>query len=172
MFEAFNAADAPLAGLWPALVVLALLAGCAAWKLTGRKLAWWVPAGLVVIGLAAGVAPIWDQLRLRRMAASGVGLTVTRGPIDQTWHIVERRRDYSGSGTSAKYKTVVSEGFDIGQDRFSWVIGGCLSPASLCDLTASRVPLVKGMEAEVTWFADPAQQDERRIVRLRLQAPR
>jgi hypothetical protein len=64
------------------------------------------------------------------------------------------------------YKTTVSEGFDVGADRFSWVVGSCLSGAALCGLSRSKVKLERGTEVEVTWFADPAQRDERRVVRL------
>jgi hypothetical protein len=64
------------------------------------------------------------------------------------------------------YKTAISEGFDVGADRFSWVIGNCLSPASLCELARSTLALERGAEVEVTLFSDPALQGERRIVRL------
>lgn len=164
MIEAFNAQAIPLSGLWPGVATAVLLGGCALWRWSGRRLRWFVPAFIALFGVLAAAVPSWDQLRLRRMLQDGEGLTVTRGPIAQTWHIEERRRDWSK--TSISYKTVISEGFDIGDQRFSWVIGSCLSPASLCDLSRSKVALAKGMPVEVTWFADPAQQDEPRILRL------
>jgi len=165
MIEAFDGNSIPLASVWPGGAALALLAACLAWRLSGRKLAWYVPVVIVLIGGLAGVVPSWDQLRIRHMLASGEGLKVTRGTIDQTWHIVDRRRDYHSSIKNS-YKTVVSEGFDIGADRFSWVVGNCLSPASLCELARSKTALERGTQVEVTWCADPAQQGERRIVRL------
>jgi hypothetical protein len=165
MIEAFNGNSVPLAGVWPGVAALALLAACLAWRLSGRRLAWYVPAVIVLFGVFAGVVPSWDQLRIRNMLASGDGLQVTRGMVDQTWHLVDRRRDYNSSRRDA-YKTVTSEGFDVGADRFSWVVGNCLSPASLCELARSGIALERGAEVEVTWFADPAQQGERRIVRL------
>lgn len=175
MTEAFDAATVPLAGIWPGAATLVLLAACLIWRLTRRKQHWVIPGFIAVFGVLAAGIPSWDQLRLRRMLAEGTGpgdtpLQVTHGTIAQTWHIVDRRRDHSK--TSISYKTVVSEGFDVGGQRFSWTIGGCLSPASLCDLARSRVPLKQGQEIEVTWFADPAQQDEPRILRLAVRTQR
>lgn len=166
MIVAFDGAQVPYSGYWPGLVALAALAGCLVWKLTGRSLRWYVPVVIVIIGVLAGGVPLWDQHRVRERVASGKGVQVTRGRIDQTWHISERRRDFSGSNNSIRYKTVVSEGFDVGQDRFSWVRGSCLSAAALCNLASTRIPLVRGMEVEVHWFVDPAQGDDRRVVRL------
>jgi hypothetical protein len=109
--------------------------------MSGRKLAWCVPAVIVLCGVFAGLVPGRDQLPIRRMLASGDGLQVTRGTIDQTWHIVDRRRD-DNSSIRNSYRTVVSEGFDIGAERFSWVLGGCLSPPHPCASwrAASRRP--------------------------------
>lgn len=165
MTEAFDGSTVPLTGLWPAGVALVLLLGCLAWRLSGRKLLWLVPTAIVVVGVFGGLVPSWDQLRIRNMLASGEGLQTTRGTITQAWHIEDRRRDYSSSIKNS-YKTVVSEGFDVGADRFSWVVGSCVSAGSLCELSRSKQPLTQGREVEVTWFADPAQQGERRVVRL------
>ena len=170
MIEAYDGATAPLAGLWVGAAARVLLAGCLAWKLSGRRLLWIIPAMIVVVGLFGGVAPSWDQNRIRRMLSSGEGLQVTRGTVTQAWHLVDRRRDFGSSSKNA-YKTVVSEGFDVGADRFSWVVGSCLSPASLCELARGKPAPVQGAQVEVTWFADPAQQDERRVVRLKIMQP-
>ena len=71
-----------------------------------------------------------------------------------------------------RYKTVIGEGFDIGQQRFSWQPGSCLSGAALCNLKLIHPPLEKGMTVEVTWFKDDAQNGDNRVVRLRaLPAP-
>lgn len=170
MVAAFDAQAVPVLNIWQVIVPLVLLAGCVLWRLTGRKLHWFAILFIGVIVVFWTAVPAWDHLRLRNMLSSGEGITVTRGRIDQTWHIVDRRRDYSKNSPTA-YKTVVSEGFDVGPQRFSWTLGGCLSPASLCDLSASKVPLQRGMEVEVSWFADPAQQDEPRILRLMVKRP-
>lgn len=169
MIEAFDGSAAPLTGLWPAAAALVLLLACVAWRLSGRRLLWIIPLGIAVIGIFGGVVPSWDQIRIRKMLASGEGLQTTRGAITQTWHIEDRRRDTTSSMKNS-YKTVVSEGFDVGADRFSWVVGSCLSAASLCELARSKAKLEQGSEVEVTWFADPAQQGEPRIVRLRVKS--
>jgi hypothetical protein len=165
MVLAFDGSAAPLAGVWPAVGAGVAFVLCLLWRLSGRRLSWFVFALIAVFGIFAGVVPSWDQLRIRRMLASGEGLQTTRGTVSQTWHLVNRYRDVNSS-ISNSYKTVISEGFDVGADRFSWVIGNCLSPASLCDLARSGLPLEQGIEVEVAWFADPAQQGERRVVRL------
>jgi len=169
MIEAFDGGGVPLAGVWPGVAALGLLAGCLAWRLSGRKLLWIIPLGIAVIGIFGGVVPSWDQIRIRNMLVSGEGLQTTRGMITQTWHLENRYRDTTSSMKNS-YKTVVSEGFDVGDERFSWVVGNCLSPASLCELARSKAKLERGSEVEVTWFADPAQQDERRIVRLQVRS--
>ena len=109
--------------------------------------------------------PVWDQLRVGRIAASADGLKVTRGTVTQVWHIATRTRDMTTS--SLRYKTTVSEAFDVGTDRFSWKTGSCLSSASLCNLAASKVPIVEGMNVELHWLEDPAQGNEHRVVLLR-----
>jgi hypothetical protein len=165
MIEAFDGNAVPLAGIWLGAAALVLLAACLAWRLSGRRLLWLVPVAIAVVGVFGGVVPSWDQIRIRQMLASGEGLRTTRGTITQTWHLENRYRDTTSSAKNS-YKTVVSEGFDIGAARFSWVVGNCMSPASLCELARSKAKIERGSEVEVTWFADPAQQDERRIVRL------
>ena len=144
---------------------LAALAGCLVWRLSGRVLKWYVPLAQLLIGIFAGAVPVWDQLRVRQRAASGVGLTVTRGAVTQVWHIATRSRDMTTN--SLRYKTTVSEGFDVGAERFSWRTGSCLSAAALCNLAASKQPIIEGMEVEVHWFEDSAQGNEHRVVVLR-----
>ena len=144
---------------------LALLAGCLVWRLTGRKLKWYVPLAIALIGVFAGGVPIWDQLRVRKLAASAGGLTVTRGTVTQVWHIATRTRDMTTN--SLRYKTTISEGFDVGTNRFSWKTGSCLSSASLCNLAATPQRIVEGLAVEVHWFADSAQGNEHRVVQLR-----
>ena len=144
---------------------LVLLAGCLVWRLTGRALKWYVPLVIALIGVFAGGVPIWDQLRVRRLAASADGLKITRGEVTQVWHIAKRTRDMSSS--SLRYRTTVSEGFDVGANRFSWKTGSCLSSASLCNLAESKQRIVEGMAVKVRWFEDSAQGNEHRVVQLR-----
>ena len=143
---------------------VAALAGCLIWRLSGRVVTWYVPLVIALIGIFAGAVPVWDQLRLRQLAASG-GLTVSRGTVTQVWHIATRTRDMSSN--SLRYKTTISEGFDVGAERFSWKSGSCLSTAALCNLAKVSQPIVEGMQVEVHWFKDAAQGDENRVVLLR-----
>ena len=163
----FDGRTAPIPGYVYAAIAgtFAALAGCLVWRLTGRKIKWYVPLGITLIGVFAGAVPVWDQLRVRQRAASGVGLTVTRGEVTQVWHIATRTRDLTTN--SLRYKTTVSEGFDVGTERFSWKTGSCLSAAALCNLAASKQPITRGMAVEVHWFKDSAQGDENRVVVLR-----
>lgn len=174
MIDAFDARAVPLAVFWPGVALLVALAGFGLWRWSGRKIHWFAYLFIGVYAAFGVAVPAWDQLRLRRMLASGEGLTVTHGTVTQTWHIEDRRRDYSSSLKNA-YKTVISEGFDVGgadggQERFSWVVGQCLSPSALCDLSVLKTPLARGQQVEVTWFDDAAQQD-RRVLRLQIAPP-
>lgn len=144
---------------------IALLLGCLLWKLSGRTVKWYVPLAIVLIGGFGGVMPVWDNTRVHRLAASEDGLTVTRGTVTQVWHIAKRTRDMTSN--SHRYKTTVSEGFDVGADRFSWKVGSCLSNAALCNLALSARPIKEGMQVEVHWFEDEAQGNEHRVVLLK-----
>lgn len=166
----FDGAAEPLAGLLYGGMTFAILALMLGWKLVGRSLPWFMPIGVGVLGTFVTASTTWDQWRIRSMLKDGSGLQVTRGAIDQVWHIEERRRDMTKKELA--YKTVISEGFDVGQARFSWMPGSCLSGAALCNLALIDPPLVKGMTVEVSWFKDSAQNDNNRVVRLRaLPAP-
>jgi len=167
----FDGAAAPLDELWIGLAILAVAALLFVWRLSGRSMPWFFPIGLALFGIIVTGSLTWDTWRIRSMLASGDGLQVTQGAIDQVWHVEERRRDLSQSNPS-RYKTVIGEGFDIGPQRFSWQPGSCLSGAALCNLKLIHPPLEKGMTVEVTWFKDDAQNGDNRVVRLRaLPAP-
>ena len=163
----FDGLALPLPGYVYAICIgaLGLLAGCLVWRLTGCKLKWYVPLAIALFGIFGGAVPVWDQLRVRKLAVSEPGLAVTRGTVTQVWHIATRSRDMSSS--SMRYRTTVSEGFDVGANRFSWTTGSCLSAASLCSLSNVARPIVEGMAVEVLWFEDSAQGNEHRVVLLR-----
>ena len=108
MIEVFDGSAPALAGIWPGAIALVLLAACLAWRLSGRKLLWLVPVAIAVIGVFGGVVPSWDQIRIRKMIASGEGLQTTRGTITQTWHLENRYRDTTSS-MKHSYKTVVRD---------------------------------------------------------------
>ena len=52
--------------------------------------------------------------------------------------------------------------------RFKWNVGDSYSPATFSNVQDPPLSFPKGSRVEVTWFTDPASQDERRIVRLRM----
>lgn len=164
----FDGLTEPMPGYTYAIIgiPLALLLGCLIWRLTGRKLKWYVPLVIVLIGTFGGGVPVWDQSRVRNLAATPGGLTITRGVIGQVWHIETRTRDM-GNKSSITYKTNVDEGFDVGTQRFAWRSGSCLSQMSLCRLEIGGVKLAEGMAVEVHWFKDAAQDDNQRVVILR-----
>lgn len=112
----------------------------------------------------------WDIHRIRTMAASGsksgVGRELTRGAVTQHWSITTRVRDMSKS--SLAYKTIISEGFDIGAERFAWKRGESFSPATFSNLAEPRLALRDGQMVEVTWFTDPADNNARRIIQLKV----
>lgn len=170
MIELFNATNAPFTEAWYALLALLPLLWFIFRRITGRPATLWIPAIAIVLGgLVAGTI-IWDDSRTRHMLATGEGLRTTRGIITNSWSITSRPRDWTKSGLS--YKTVISEGFDIGDERFKWVVGGGYSGATFSNVGKPRIIFAKGSEVEVVWFADDAENGERRIVRLMMgQAP-
>ena len=121
--------------------------------------------GIVWFVVTNGIQ-VWDQMRIAKMAQSGEGVHITRGMITQSWHIVSRKRDWTRSTLS--YTTTVSEGFDVGNERFKWNIGDSFSPATFSNSGSQPVVFREGEQVEVTWFVDEAAQDSRRIVRLRM----
>lgn len=108
----------------------------------------------------------WDIYRVRQMVASGDGVEVTRGPVTQHWSIATRVRDFTRDGLH--YKTIISEGFDIGAERFAWKRGESYSPATFSNMIVPRLAVADGQTVEVTWFTDAATNDERRIIRLQV----
>jgi hypothetical protein len=100
------------------------------------------------------------------MLVSGEGVEVTRGAVTQHWSIATRVRDMAK--TSLAYKTIISEGFDVGDQRFAWIRGESFSPATFANMAEPRLALRDGQLVEVTWFTDPADDNARRIIRLRL----
>jgi hypothetical protein len=114
----------------------------------------------------------WDIWRIRQMVASGAmsggGVQVTRGAVTQHWSITERVRDFQREGLH--YKTIISEGFDVGTERFAWKRGESYSPATFSNMIVPRLALADGQLTEVTWFTDTASNNERRIIGLKVGA--
>ena len=151
------------------IATLVFLALCLVWRLTGRRLKWYVPAAIALFGLLGGAVPVWDQARVRKLASEG-GLMITRGLITQVWHLETRHRDMTNK-SSISYRKSIDEGFDLGTERFAWRPGSCLSAASLCRLDPGGVKLAEGMAVDVHWFKDAAQDDNQRVVILRKLEP-
>lgn len=112
---------------------------------------------------------IWDLKRVQAMLRNGEGVNITRGTITESWHIVSTYRDWSRS--SLAYKHVVSEGFDVGNERFSWNVGDSFSPATFSNVSDKPLNFTKGAQVEVMWFVDSAADNAPRIVRLKLGPP-
>ena len=117
----------------------------------------------ILFGIVTGIQ-LWDIMRIRQMVKSGEGLHVSRGVITNSWLISNRSRDMTR--TSLAYKTQTSEGFDLGDERFSWTHGDNYSAATFANSGTPRIDLAIGTPVEVIWFADAATNDQRRIVRL------
>lgn len=129
-----------------------------------KRSTWLLPTvSLALFALINGIR-IWDQLRVRHLDPAEVH--VTTGPIDESWHIVSRTRDWSNKSLS--YRTTISEGFDVAGLRFKWNIADSYSPATFSNSGSPPIEFVKGTPVEVTWFQDAATDDTRRILRLRI----
>lgn len=165
----FDGPAYPLGLVLPSLIALAPLGYWAyARYVRKRGASPWLLLIAALIFFGSNGIVLWDQLRVREMVRSGQGLHVTRGTITQSWHIVTRHRDWTRSSLS--YTTVVSEGFDVAGMRFRWNIGDSYSPATFSNSRQPRLTFPEGAPVEVTWFADPADNNAARIVRLRVGA--
>lgn len=118
---------------------------------------------LALFSLINGIR-LWDQWRIAHLPPDAV--KVTRGVIEDSWHIVSRTRDWNQKSLS--YRTTVSEGFDVAGLRFKWNVADSYSPATFSNAQDPPLTFPKGTPIEVTWFIDGATNDERRILRLRI----
>lgn len=142
------------------LPLLALIVSAAARK----RWAWFVGLAVLLTGLAAGI-PLWDHARLR----SPQGVHTARGPLTGVWRQTSARRDFSTSQTN-RYKRWTTEGFKVGEEPFSYVIGSGFSSATFSNAQKHPLERYEGHMAEVSWFEDPASRGERRILRLAVEA--
>lgn len=166
----FDAAAEPI-GFVPASLFALLPLGFWAYERFLRKRAATMVLPIISAVLFLGIngIQVWDLQRVQAMLRSGEGVHVTRGPITESWHIVSSRRDWTRS--SLAYKRTVSEGFDVGNERFSWNVGDSFSPATFSNAGAKSLTFAKDAQVEVTWFNDPAADNTRRIIRLKLGPP-
>lgn len=163
----FDAAAQPI-GLVPESLIALIPLGIWAIQRYVRQrtasMAW--PVLAVILFAAVNGIAIWDLRRVQAMMHSGEGVQVTRGQISDSWHIVSTSRDWTRS--SLAYKRTVSEGFDVAGVRFSWNVGDSFSPATFSNSGPIPLAFPQGAQVEVTWFTDPAADNARRIIRLRL----
>jgi hypothetical protein len=164
MTEIFNGAQAQMTDVWYGLLALPPIAWALYRKIKGRPLTLWVPAIALVLGALVVGTAIWDVARVRVMLRTGEGLRTARGIITNSWSITSRQRDWTKPRLA--YKTTISEGFDIGEERFQWTVGGGYTGATFSNLGTPRLQFDKGTEVEVTWFEDEAEKGVRRIVKL------
>jgi hypothetical protein len=160
MNEVFNAAQTPITGIYFGVFAVVPLV----WSYFDKGFSGWFVVAIVFTCLLMSAIPLWDQLRVRDMIATGKDLKVTRGIITNEWHIESWRykRDHIGVFTT------ISEGFDVGDQRFSWNVGQSYSPVTFTNQNDPPVKFTKGMLVEVTWFSDATSENERRIVKLAL----
>lgn len=167
MVEVFDATRQPLSEIWYGALALLPIAWFVWLRLSGKPASIWVPIVAATLGAMLSGILLWDQLRVKEMIRSGEGMQVTRGLITNAWRIQTRKRDWSQK-ESLRYKTINSEGFDVGDQRFSWNVGDSLSPVTFTNNGKTPVRFTIGDRVEVHWFTDPASDNQRRIVRLLL----
>ena len=160
----FDGAVTPMTDAYFGLMALVPIIWATYRKVAGRPVSLWVPGIALLLGLLVSSIVVWDVMRVRAMLESGKGLHSTRGAITNSWSITSRQRDWSKDRVA--YKTIIHEGFDIGNDRFSWDVAGGYSAATFSNLGTPRFSFSKGMNLEVTWFEDEAENGVRRIVKL------
>ena len=77
----------------------------------------------IALGLLVSGTAYWDIHRVRQMRATGIGAITNR------WSLSSRDHDWTKKDR-LDYKTTVSEGFDIGRERFVWTVGDTYSGAA------------------------------------------
>jgi hypothetical protein len=115
MTEIFNTTNEPITGVYFGIFALVPII----LSYVEKSFRGWFPIAMIVVCLLMSSIPLWDQLRVRDIIAKGKDLHVTRGTITQQWHIENWRRERDRIGVV----TTVSEGFDVGDERFSWNVG-------------------------------------------------
>jgi len=173
MRTVFDAGAVAFDPLIPALFPLAALA-VTAWlyKTAQRRLWWKIGAGvtLLLFGLAI-VFPWLDLRHVRGVVAKG-DVQTAEGIVSQHKRWTEKRFDgYSkgvGISTTTRYRTTTYEYFYVGDQFFTYVVGGYSSPASFTNSADPPVPIRDGMRARVTYFADSWNDGDKRIVKLEL----
>ncbi len=184
MVVAYDSANAPMDGAAILYLILfaAMLAGCVFWQLSGRtiplprpiwrlfsrnytgRMPWIIPLAIVLGAFWLGGLPLIDRYRVSHM--DGDDLQVTSGTISKMWDLRRTELERVWWSDQRQKRARVTQGFDIGEESFSWPFSECASTATLCSYSDSKVLLREGLPVKVTWFEDPWQFGRKRIVRL------
>jgi hypothetical protein len=160
MLELFDTRSQGLTELPYAVFGLLPLAALALSGAARRRWPWFVGLAVLLTGLAAGV-PIWDHQRLRHVQ----GVHTARGPLTGVWRQASAVRDFR-TGFGKGYHRWTTEGFTVGHEAFSYVMGSGFSSATFTNVEKRPLEPYQGRMAEVSWFEDPAAHGDRRILRL------
>ncbi len=190
MIVAYDSANAPMDGTAILYLILfaAMLVGCAVWHISRRtiplprpiwrlfsrnytgRMPWIIPVAIVVGGLFLGGLPLIDRYRVSRMDRDD--MQVTSGAISKMWDTRRTELERVWWSDERQKRARVTQGFDIGDESFSWPYSECTSTATLCSYSESKVQLREGLPVKVTWFEDPWQFGRRRIVRVEAEGAR
>lgn len=169
----FDAATVQFASYWGLLLPAATLAVMLFVLLRGGPRKWVFLLGGVTIFLflIAFVLPVADFHHVKAALTDGSAKTV-EGVISM--HERKTTKTWTGSSRGAgissynSYTTNTSEQFYVGQQWFWLRVGGMPSNASFTNAGDPPVSLRNGMRVRVTWFDDPWNGDETRILKLEI----
>jgi hypothetical protein len=169
----FDTASAQFNSYWGLLLPAATLAVMAVAFLRGGQRKWvFIMGGVTVfLFLVAFVLPVADFHHVKAALTDGSARTV-EGVISM--HERKTVKTWTGSGggvgvsTYNRYRSDTSEQFYIGNQWFWLRVDGMPSGASFTNAGDPPVVLRDGMRARVTWFEDPWNGDETRILKLEI----
>ncbi|MBT2188737.1 hypothetical protein [Sphingobium nicotianae] len=122
--------------------------------------------------LIAFVLPVADYRHVRAALTDGSAKTI-EGVISQ--HKRETTKSWTGSSRAAggvssfsSYTTHTSEQFFVGRTWFWLCVGGFPSGASFTNAKDPPLPLRDGMRVRVTYFNDPWNGEETRILKFEI----
>ncbi|MGZ8161185.1 MAG: hypothetical protein ACXWT4_20635 [Methylobacter sp.] len=124
---------------------------------------WSLVFGFVTAALMVAL-PIWDYRRMKAVLESHDGVQSVQGRItDYRTETVRSRR----AGESS-YRTSIWEEFTVNGQRFGYYRSNYPSSASFTNNRSETVSFANGMTARITYVADPAYDNDLRILKLEL----
>lgn len=136
-----------------------------------RKWAWIMSGVTLLLFLLTFVLPLADARHVRAALTDG-SAKVSEGVISQHRRETKKswRGDSRGVGVSSfsSYTSSTSEQFFVGPQWFWLRVGGFPSGASFTNAKDPPLPLSDGTRVRVTWFNDPWNGDETRILKLEI----